>query len=87
MTAGAAHDLRNLLFVVSAHAHRLLAAAEGGHPWLEDIRSIQEVPILSKLPLIGELFRNRTRNHRRSDIKVSITTHIIGDDEPVRGKP
>jgi len=42
MTAGAAHDLRNLLFVVSAHAHRLLAAAEGGHPWLEDIRSIQE---------------------------------------------
>jgi CheY-like chemotaxis protein len=42
VTAGAAHDLRNLLFVVSAHAHRLLAAAESGHPWLEDIRSIQE---------------------------------------------
>jgi CheY-like chemotaxis protein len=42
VTAGAAHDLRNLLFVVSAHAHRLLATAEKGHPWLEDIRSIQE---------------------------------------------
>ena len=42
VAAGAAHDLRNLLFVVSAHAHRLLAAAENGHPWRDDIRSIQE---------------------------------------------
>jgi CheY-like chemotaxis protein len=42
VAAGAAHDLRNLLFVVSAHAHRLMAAAEPGHPWLDDLRSIQE---------------------------------------------
>jgi CheY-like chemotaxis protein len=42
VAAGAAHDLRNLLFVVSAHAHRLQAAAEPGHPWLDDLRSIQD---------------------------------------------
>ncbi len=42
VAAGAAHDLRNLLFVVSAHAHRLQAAADPGHPWLEDLHSIQE---------------------------------------------
>ena len=42
VAAGAAHDLRNLLFVVTAHAHRLLSVAEPGHPWLDDIRSIQE---------------------------------------------
>ena len=48
----------------------------------EDVRTIQEVPILSKLPLVGELFRNRARNHRRRDILVSITPHIVADDEP-----
>jgi len=52
----------------------------------EDVRTMQEVPLLSKLPLVGELFRNRSRNHRRSDIMVSITTHII-DDEKEPTKP
>lgn len=47
----------------------------------EDMKTVQEIPFLSKLPVIGELFRNRTRNHRRSDILVSITPHII-DDAP-----
>jgi len=42
LAAGAAHDLRNLLFVVTAHCHRLLAAAEPGHPWSEDLHAIQD---------------------------------------------
>ncbi len=45
----------------------------------EDMKTVQEIPLLSKLPVIGELFRNRTRNHRRSDILVSITPHLIED--------
>jgi CheY-like chemotaxis protein len=42
VAAGAAHDLRNLLFVVSAHSHRLQAMAEPGHPWLDELRAMQE---------------------------------------------
>jgi CheY-like chemotaxis protein len=42
VVAGAAHDLRNLLFVISAHAHRLQAMADSAHPWAEDLRTIQE---------------------------------------------
>ena len=42
LAAGAAHDLRNLLFVVTAHCHRLLAAAEPGHPWKEDLHAIHD---------------------------------------------
>ncbi len=49
----------------------------------EDIRTVQEVPFLSRLPLVGELFKSRVRNHKRSDILVSITPHLIPDDEPV----
>jgi len=42
LVAGAAHDLRNLLFVISAHSHRLQAMADQGHPWAEDLRTIQD---------------------------------------------
>lgn len=42
LVAGAAHDLRNLLFVISAHSHRLQAMADQAHPWSEDLRTIQE---------------------------------------------
>jgi type II secretory pathway component GspD/PulD (secretin) len=38
---------------------------------------VQEVPILSKLPLVGELFRNTSTNHRHSEIMVFITPHIV----------
>ena len=40
VAAGAAHDLRNLLFVVSAHCHRMLAEAPADHPWAEDLHAI-----------------------------------------------
>jgi type II secretory pathway component GspD/PulD (secretin) len=38
---------------------------------------IQEVPFLSKLPLIGELFRSTSTDHRHSEIMVFITPHIV----------
>jgi len=40
-------------------------------------RTIQEVPLLSRLPLVGELFRNRSTSHRHSEVLVFITPHII----------
>jgi type II secretory pathway component GspD/PulD (secretin) len=40
-------------------------------------KTVQEVPILSKLPLVGELFRNRSTAHRHSEILVFITPYIV----------
>ncbi len=40
-------------------------------------KTVQEVPLLSKIPLIGQLFRQKNTDHRRSEIMVFITPHIV----------
>jgi len=40
-------------------------------------KTVTEVPLLSKLPLIGELFRHRSTSRRHSEIMVFITPHIV----------
>jgi len=42
-------------------------------------RTLQEVPLLSKLPLVGELFKNRSSSRRKSDIMIFITPRIVKD--------
>ena len=39
-------------------------------------RTVSEIPILSKLPLVGELFRYRQHNRVRSEVMVFITPHL-----------
>lgn len=41
---------------------------------------VQEVPFLSRLPIIGELFRNRSTNKTHSDVLVFMTPHIVSAD-------
>lgn len=43
----------------------------------EMTKTVQEVPLLSKLPLIGELFRNRSTSQKNSEILVFITPRIV----------
>jgi type II secretory pathway component GspD/PulD (secretin) len=43
----------------------------------EMTKTVEEVPLLSRLPLIGELFRKRSDRQRRSEILVFITTRIL----------
>jgi len=38
---------------------------------------VQSVPVLSRLPLVGELFKSRSTDHRHSEIMVFITPHIM----------
>jgi type II secretory pathway component GspD/PulD (secretin) len=38
---------------------------------------VQEVPFLAKLPLVGELFRSNSTTHRKSEIMVFITPHLV----------
>ena len=40
---------------------------------------ISEIPILSKLPIVGELFKNRSSSKKRKDVIVTITPHIVPD--------
>jgi len=43
----------------------------------EDITTMMKIPILGDLPLIGELFRSRNHNNRKSEILVVITPRIV----------
>lgn len=38
---------------------------------------VNEIPFLSKLPLVGELFRTTSTDHRHSEIMVFITPHLV----------
>jgi type II secretory pathway component GspD/PulD (secretin) len=45
----------------------------------QDSKTISAVPLLSSIPLIGELFKNRQTTHSKEDIVISITPHIVKD--------
>ena len=43
----------------------------------EDITTMSKIPLLGDLPLIGELFRSRSHNNRKSEVLVVITPRIV----------
>lgn len=43
----------------------------------EDIRTMEKIPLLGDLPLIGQLFRHTNRNHRRTEVMVVLTIKIL----------
>lgn len=49
----------------------------GGLITSEDIENITEIPFLSKLPLIGELFKFTNHTKKRSEIIILITAHKV----------
>lgn len=51
----------------------------------DESRVVSRVPILSQLPIIGELFKNRSTNKTRTDIVVTITPHIVRDGDTPGG--
>jgi type II secretory pathway component GspD/PulD (secretin) len=46
----------------------------------EYTKTISEVPFLSKLPIIGELFKNRNTQKQRTEVIVTITPRIVRED-------
>ncbi|MFW5984957.1 MAG: hypothetical protein ACOCQ1_01640 [Halanaerobiaceae bacterium] len=46
----------------------------------EEIESVSEVPLLSKLPIAGELFKHRETNTEKSELLIIITPYILGED-------
>jgi type II secretory pathway component GspD/PulD (secretin) len=43
----------------------------------EDIRTMQKIPVLGDLPLIGNLFKSTNRNHRRTEVMVVLTIKVL----------
>lgn len=50
----------------------------------EEIKNIKQIPILSKIPLLGELFKSRSLEKSQSEIVVAITPTIVYDED---GRP
>lgn len=46
----------------------------------EYTKTISEVPFLSKLPIIGELFKNRSTQKQRTEVIVTITPRIVKEE-------
>jgi type II secretory pathway component GspD/PulD (secretin) len=46
----------------------------------QESKSLQQVPILGQIPIIGELFRNRTNRRTRSEIVLFLTPRLLRDN-------
>ena len=50
----------------------------------QEIKNIKQIPILAKIPLLGELFKSRSLEKSQSEIVVAITPTIVYDED---GRP
>ena len=50
----------------------------------EEMRNIKQIPFLSKLPVLGEIFKSRSIDKKKSEIVIAITPTIIYDED---GRP
>jgi type II secretory pathway component GspD/PulD (secretin) len=51
--------------------------AIGGLLREEEVNTMRAVPLLSKLPILGELFKSRSTNKRKSEVTVFLTARIL----------
>lgn len=52
-----------------------------------DVTSLTKVPFLGDIPIIGEIFKNRTRRHSRDEVVFLITPHLVADDDGKKAEP
>ena len=57
----------------------------GGLKEEKEEKSSKEVPVLSKIPMIGSLFSSKTKAKIRSELLILVTPHIIKGDELTTG--
>jgi type II secretory pathway component GspD/PulD (secretin) len=50
-----------------------------------DSNTLTKVPFLGDIPIIGEIFRNRARNHSKDEVVFLITPHLVIDGDPANG--
>lgn len=47
----------------------------------KDDASVKRIPVLSELPIIGQLFRSRNSSKESSELVIFVTPHIVEEDE------
>ena len=52
-----------------------------------DSRTVTKVPFLADIPLIGEIFKDRERNHSHDEVVFLITPHLVVDGDPANALP
>ena len=62
--------------------------AIGGLLGEEEQRNLQRVPFLSDIPILGELFKNRSKRHSKTEVIILLTPHITqaGQSPSIYGK-
>lgn len=50
----------------------------------EEIKSIKQIPFLSKIPILGEIFKSRSIDKKDSEVVIAITPTIVYDED---GRP
>jgi type IV pilus assembly protein PilQ len=48
-----------------------------------DSKALTKVPFLGDVPFLGEIFRNRERNHSKDQVVFLITPHLVHDGDPL----
>lgn len=56
----------------------------GGLVSTTDSEGETKIPILGDIPLLGALFRNRSRSDRKTNLMVFLTPHIVDDPDDMR---
>ena len=51
----------------------------GGLIETKSVNDVYEVPLLSKIPLLGRAFRSKTTNNSKTNLIILLTAHIIND--------
>lgn len=52
-----------------------------------DSTTLTKVPFLGDIPFLGEVFRNREKQHTRDEIVFLITPHLVGDNDTDKAQP
>jgi type IV pilus assembly protein PilQ len=51
-----------------------------------DTSTLTKVPFLGDVPFLGEVFRNRARQHSKDEVVFLITPHLVVDGDPAAGR-
>jgi two-component system, cell cycle sensor histidine kinase and response regulator CckA len=86
IATGAAHDLRNVLFVITAHCERLLGEMPAADPRIEDLRAIQDA-VGRGVALTRQMLSDAAEEHapRSANVNdlirgiVPLVTRLAGD--------
>jgi type II secretory pathway component GspD/PulD (secretin) len=52
-----------------------------------DTSTLTKVPFLGDIPFLGEVFRNRARQHSKDEVVFLITPHLVADSDPSAAQP